>query len=1469
MFVLFRTLLLGTCLSGFFACLPLFADRPEDLPFFVEHAGGETIAVTPRTARTLLVTYDRDGDRILNRLELSSITELTVYDCQNLDWLPAFNNLVVLEIDGPHPGTLVPDLDELTQLQVLNIRLSRRDPQDLPRLPESLLSLTMTAVTGNSLDLSYLPWLRHVTLTYISEQPIAPPRFPRLLESLTIENYDGFSLEPLRETPLLHTLDLSGKAETNLIELPLPPLEGLRVLRLAGLGLVGYPDLPPHLHTLAMPENQLSALPPASSPLTYLDLSRNPLTSAAALPQFTRLEHLNLEFGVLTELPTALPPHLEYLNLAHNELTELNGLDQLPLLIELNASYNPIRQIPTLANLHHLRRLELERTQLDALPSLRDLGRLQVLNLAYNTALSHLVDFDHLVSLRKGSLLSTAFPIIPDLGMAANLEQFCVSTRVWADSCKEALHQAPLLPDFTCITRQSRSGEFYTICTLERLGWRVNYLPCEGLSARQNRLPIRAATLVRQGGDLLLSMQGAAVFGDGPTTLRWENTDGSVWVHGRPGLASQRVPGDWSEGRRLHHRDPLKDDWTDVGYPLVPPPTEAPRWRRVLAHVPSGSDWIQHVQLANANPAGGLTITATAFSSQGDPGGEVSVQLPAGANSTINVHDLFGQNTKPGWVLLSAPGPFEAIQSLKRRDAAVAYRAPLQPARAREGFFEIPYEGGRAWSGLILTNVDRTRATSVLLDAHDRDGILVHRRHVSLEPGHKWVALAREALALPEDAAVIRWRAEGLVAAAVLHGYRDNHHALWGSEQTFSAGTSASFPTMRPADEPWIFNPNPEWSQVDIVLTPITEGSVAPHRRRVWVPPFGSRRMRLDLLEPELVGPTHLAAQADLPVRFTFTRYTEAQDGLPRLPQKISAQGESGDRFWIAPAASEQTRQLHLENVRHDRAVTGESHTHAEDGTVIDIKTFTLAPGETLTLAAQGRGTAVVCDQNIGGLMVHQWVQPAESAHQTYLPVLPLGWTPGNRIASDPEPARDFVAVLDPVSAVPYGDPRWTDLETDTAFTEELLTTHERFFDRNRDGRLSQGELLDITTLDLAAAELLGPTLAALDNLEILVAAEDTAEDTAEDASFSVLLDLPFPRLRIADFGKTNLAPESLPAGLQALHLGSAALPNDGDLSALTDLQSLSFDGTNGLPITAKPLTQITVQGTGWRGLPPLDYSLCQRLTLDTDLEGDLSLKDAALLRRLTLRTPNAARLTGVPDRLQGLHLDGVAIAFPANHPVLTEMREISLAPRATTDQSLNLALFPALERLHAAKAGLTELRGAFATSMRELVISENGLEAVPSLAGLTQLRLLLAENNRLQELLGLDEASALETLRLQNNRLGELPSFANLVNLRWLNVSENEDLAELPAISSCRNLQFLNIEDCGFHRLPDVRDLNQVERFLIYGNPFDNMCADLAQLMLASPYWREGTITYSHEFRSTFRFSPITPCYSLLPVIR
>nr|XP_028965778.1 TMV resistance protein N-like [Malus domestica] len=122
--------------------------------------------------------------------------------------------------------------------------------------------------------------------------------------------------------------------------------------------------------------------------------------------------------------------------------------------------------------------------------------------------------------------------------------------------------------------------------------------------------------------------------------------------------------------------------------------------------------------------------------------------------------------------------------------------------------------------------------------------------------------------------------------------------------------------------------------------------------------------------------------------------------------------------------------------------------------------------------------------------------------------------------------------------------------------------------------------------------------------------------------------------------------------------------------------------------------------------------------------------------------------------------------------------------------------------------------------SLRNLDLSNNDFDTLPSLSGLSKLESLQLSNcHNLHTLPSLSGLSKLESLQLSNCRnLHTLPSLSGLSKLESLQLSNCRNLHTLPSLSGLSKLESLQLSNCHYlHTLPSLSDLSKLESLWLH----------------------------------------------------
>ncbi|KAK3927122.1 Protein artichoke, partial [Frankliniella fusca] len=284
-------------------------------------------------------------------------------------------------------------------------RVFRDSFNNMPALRELRLSHNMLS---NNLDQPYwnLPALKGLDLSYNQFRRCDPRLLANLpsLRRLDLSGNNIAHVDPgsFLNTPALEHVNLSSNALAVVSPATFRMLLNLFELdvgrnRLSQL----VPGLPPGVEYLRMPMNQVTVLPPPTSPdmnlpaLRFLDLSNNGLkrVPADSFRQMPGLQQLLLSGNALQTLETAALQglnRLERLELRSNRLTSLlpRSLQDLRLLRELDLRGNRLESLPgdVLQEAASLQVLDLSRNQLASIEpdAMRGNRNLEVLRASHN-----------------------------------------------------------------------------------------------------------------------------------------------------------------------------------------------------------------------------------------------------------------------------------------------------------------------------------------------------------------------------------------------------------------------------------------------------------------------------------------------------------------------------------------------------------------------------------------------------------------------------------------------------------------------------------------------------------------------------------------------------------------------------------------------------------------------------------------------------------------------------------------------------------------------------------------------------------------------------------------------------------------------------------------------------------------------------------------------------------------------------
>ncbi len=309
--------------------------------------------VTPLAGLTTLTYLDLSRNLIKDVSPLASLTNLNtlrigenpITDLRALQGLTA--NIEKGNLQTAVTATLVPD-DNLREALRAKLEL---DPKE--KITSTLLA-AVTTLELRSLRITDLTGLEHATkLTELDLRgnavtDISPLRGLTALTTLRLSNNRILDIRPLGNLTALTALSLNNNP---LDRAHLPVLKSLT--RLKRLELQNTPF-----------ESQVIF---AMNWLTYLDLSKNSITSLQGLSGLTKLTHLIL---------------------AQNEIADLSPLDKLTTLKVLNLSQNKISDVRPLAKLISLTHLHLRHNAIekdyDGVEPLAKLPNLLTLNLYGN-----------------------------------------------------------------------------------------------------------------------------------------------------------------------------------------------------------------------------------------------------------------------------------------------------------------------------------------------------------------------------------------------------------------------------------------------------------------------------------------------------------------------------------------------------------------------------------------------------------------------------------------------------------------------------------------------------------------------------------------------------------------------------------------------------------------------------------------------------------------------------------------------------------------------------------------------------------------------------------------------------------------------------------------------------------------------------------------------------------------------------
>ena len=272
-----------------------------------------------------------------------------------------------------------------------------------------------------------------------------------------------------------------------------------------------------------------------------------------------------------------------------------------------------------------------------------------------------------------------------------------------------------------------------------------------------------------------------------------------------------------------------------------------------------------------------------------------------------------------------------------------------------------------------------------------------------------------------------------------------------------------------------------------------------------------------------------------------------------------------------------------------------------------------------------------------------------------------------------------------------------------------------------------------------------------------------------------------------------------------------------------------------GVKVKNGNITEINLRGNALKGNFPtiLGFSKIERLDLSSNqLSGEISPSVASLSNLVGLDISNN-RLTGDPT----------AKILP-----LSNLSELSIGNNNFTFGDINTFLqnFSALKVLDLSNMALTAVPQKISSlpNLEVLNLSNNTLsQNFGNLSSLTKLSDLNLSGNQLTKIpseIGL--ITSLRTLDLSNNQFfaNYSTALANLKNLEWLSLQNNQIDAFPAELSQLKNLVHLNVSDNkisgGFESLLILKNLQQIylDKNLISGN-FPSALLQLEKLQMLS----------------------------------
>jgi internalin A len=373
-----------------------------------------------------LSTLDLGGNNLTNLSGLAGLTNLeglNLWGCglTNISALSTLTNLNWLLL-GYNKITNVAPLSGLFQLQTLGLYVnSITNWSPLGGLTNiSDLQIEQNPAPNLS-PLASLWQLVGVNASGCGVKDVAPLTTLTNLTSLTFDNNPATNIGAISNLVGLGWLEAEncGLSDASC----LGGLSNLRRLSLEGNGGTVLSNMPSLDHfpsltylNLAYTEPTDTGFLDASSPLVYLDLTGNFLTSLPQMSGLAYIETLALNNNYFTNPPqVAKLTNLTEVDLDNNPLTTLDGLSgatnlqtldisynsvydqspgsgltnclalsQLPALVYLYASFSGLSDLTPLANLTNLNTLSLEQDNVGDVEPLAALSQLQSLDLWYN-----------------------------------------------------------------------------------------------------------------------------------------------------------------------------------------------------------------------------------------------------------------------------------------------------------------------------------------------------------------------------------------------------------------------------------------------------------------------------------------------------------------------------------------------------------------------------------------------------------------------------------------------------------------------------------------------------------------------------------------------------------------------------------------------------------------------------------------------------------------------------------------------------------------------------------------------------------------------------------------------------------------------------------------------------------------------------------------------------------------------------